>query len=64
VAKKRRYQVWMKDLILGSWIIEAESEEKARAIADARINDGDDSWRSGADSGSDYVEIAEVHRLD
>jgi hypothetical protein len=61
---KRRYEVWMKDATVGSWIIEAESEEKARAIAEARLNEGDLSWRSGAESGSDYVEVVEGHRLD
>lgn len=60
---KRRYQVYIKDVSVGSWIIEAETADAARAIADARLVDGDTSWHSGP--GYDgYIEVGEIERLE
>jgi hypothetical protein len=61
---KRRYQVFIRDVSFGSWIIEAENEDKARAIADARLLDGDTSWHSGPPGDDGYIEIVEIGRLE
>jgi len=61
---KRRYQVYIKDVSVGSWIIEAENEDKARAIADARLVDGDTSWHSGPPGYDGYIEVGEIERLE
>lgn len=63
-ATKRRYQVFIKDVTFGSWTIEAEDEDEARAIADARLWEGDTSWYSGPPGDDGYSEIVEVDRVE
>jgi hypothetical protein len=61
---KHRYQIYIKDVTFGSWIIQAEDEDKARAIADARLVDGDTSWHSGPPGDDGYIEIVEIERVE
>jgi len=60
---KHPYQVYIKDVTFGSWTIEAENEDEARAIADARLYGGDTSWHESTPGDDGYIEIVEIERL-
>jgi hypothetical protein len=63
-STKPRYQVYIKDVTFGSWTIEAENEDEARAITDARLLDGDTSWHSGPPGDDGYIEVVEIAKLE
>ncbi len=50
-----KYIVRIKDVSLGSWEIEAPDEAEAEDIAQARLADGDISWRGNELEG--YIEV-------
>jgi hypothetical protein len=64
MARKHHYQVFIKDVTVGSWTIEAEDEDKAREIADTRLMDGDTTWHISTPGDGGYIQIFEIEKLD
>ena len=53
---KTIYQVNIKSVDYGSYLIAAHSEEEAKEIADKKLEDGDTSWNKEPWGGEIYVD--------